>query len=103
MTFINIFLFSFIVVYVFEGQTVVLKCNISSKDIPRWEHPDGEIITFGSFDIINPNFKYKDRFKLLHDGSLTIINASTHADAGMYVCSSGVVKYKFHLTIEGKL
>ena len=81
---------------------MVLKCNISSKDIPRWEHPDGELITFGNFPIINPNFIHKDRFKLLHDGSLSI-NASTHADVGMYKCASGAEKYTFHLIIEGKL
>ena len=98
LTFINT-LFSSIVVYVYEGQTVVLKCNISTKDIPKWQHPDGEIITFGGFTIINPNFKYKDRFKLLHDGSLSI-NASTHADAGTYVCASGVEKCTFRLLIK---
>ena len=89
-----------IVVYVNEGQTVVLKCNISTKGIPRWQHPDGELINFGGFAIINPNFKYKDRFKLLHDGSLSI-NASTHADAGIYVCASGVEKYALRLLIKG--
>ena len=80
---------------------MTLTCSLLTKIIPMWIHPDGEKINYNGFTVINPVFRYKDRFIVNQDGSLSI-NETKRSDSGLYICSSGSKNVTFHLLMTGK-